>query len=622
MSTGAQKMMVIHYASRNDGLNAIISSFTSLPIRSGDELTLLGVIHQLPSPLKIMSMVDGSGSNTKSKNDGQQKRKEEYLKRDEVMRLSTICETNKIMFQIIVQAGSSPKTIAAKAAKSLRVTWVVLDRQMKKDKKYFMDKLTCGILRMKRDNTIEELRGPITITMEEKIGKRTTSNDHVSYGEMIPAMSKEELSQKKTQSAKKATNLVIKPEASNSGGAPSWDKTKLSCSPPSTDQKSSSASAFSSSNFGTSQVSSSTDAGSISAMCFQQDKNDPKNTQLDTSGKQASNSCDEQEKQRHVATSDTLLEGCQNDEKFEYSVCSVCENKRPSIRLTKDFSYAELYEATNCFSSKNFLSEGGFGSVYEGELKCGLKVAVKQHKDASFQGEKEFKSEVNVLSKARHPNLVMLLGSCSEGTHRLLVYEFVCYGSLDQHLSKYELTWEKRIKIALGAARGLDYLHKIKIIHRDMRPNNILVTHDYESMLGDFGLARTTCGDTDETGVVGTLGYVAPEYAECGRVSTKTDVYSFGVVLLQLITGCKTKENKFEGKTLVEWARPLLEDNNYPDLIDERIVDSHDVHVFQLYLIVNLAEVCLKKDPSERRTMGYVVEKLEYIMEVIQAAEK
>nr|GEY77804.1 concanavalin A-like lectin/glucanase, subgroup [Tanacetum cinerariifolium] len=118
-----------------------------------------------------------------------------------------------------------------------------------------------------------------------------------------------------------------------------------------------------------------------------------------------------------------------------------------------------------------------------------------------------------------------------------------------------------------------------------MRPNNILVTHDYEPLLGDFGLARTDCIDTDETGVVGTLGYVAPEYAECGKVSFKTDVYSFGVVLLQLLTGCKTKETKFYGKTLVEW----------------------------LYLMVQLAESCLNKNPTKRETMELVAEELDCI---------
>lgn len=125
---------------------------------------------------------------------------------------------------------------------------------------------------------------------------------------------------------------------------------------------------------------------------------------------------------------------CQADEDFKNSTCTVCKNQRPKIGWKRDFTYAELQAATDGFSAKNFLSEGGFGSVYKGELN-GVKIAVKQHKNASFQGEKEFKSEVHVLSKARHENLVMLLGSCSEGRQRLLVYEYVCNGSLDQHLS-------------------------------------------------------------------------------------------------------------------------------------------------------------------------------------------
>lgn len=131
---------------------------------------------------------------------------------------------------------------------------------------------------------------------------------------------------------------------------------------------------------------------------------------------------------------DDWMGGFETDEDL-VSICSKCENRRPKIGWTKEFTYAELQTATRGFSNTNFLSEGGFGSVYRGQLKNGLKIAVKQHKNGSSQGEKEFKAEVHFLSKARHKNLVMLLGSCSEGSHRLLVYEYVCNGSLDQQLS-------------------------------------------------------------------------------------------------------------------------------------------------------------------------------------------
>ncbi|MED6120359.1 hypothetical protein PIB30_020194 [Stylosanthes scabra] len=302
---------------------------------------------------------------------------------------------------------------------------------------------------------------------------------------------------------------------------------------------------------------------------------------------------------------------------FKNPVCSKCKNKRPRMGTKIELNLSEISKVTGGFSQKNFMSEGGFGAVYKGQLSNGMMVAVKQHKNASFQGEKEFKSEVSVLREARHENVLMLLGSCSEGHNRLLVYEYVCNGSLDQHLSQHSrspLSWEHRIKVAIGAARGLLYLHSKNIIHRDLRPNNILVTHDYLPLVGDFGLARTQNQDSiHSTEVVGTLGYLAPEYAECGKVSTKTDVYSFGVVLLELITGMRTNDKRLGGRSLVGWARPLLRERNYPDLIDERVKEDHDIH--QLFWMVRLAEKCLSRDPHKRLTMAAVVNVLNGIVE-------
>lgn len=158
------------------------------------------------------------------------------------------------------------------------------------------------------------------------------------------------------------------------------------------------------------------------------------NTEQETAEEQSPSGGLNEEEKHHKSSYDQMGE-LQPDEMLRNSLCTRCGNRRPKIGGKKDFTYAELQAATEGFCPKNFLSKGGFGSVFRGQLKNGPKIAVKQHKHASFQGEKEFKSEVNVLSKARHENVVMLLGSCSEGNHRLLVYEYVCNGSLDQHLS-------------------------------------------------------------------------------------------------------------------------------------------------------------------------------------------
>ncbi|CAM0953290.1 unnamed protein product [Alopecurus aequalis] len=302
-------------------------------------------------------------------------------------------------------------------------------------------------------------------------------------------------------------------------------------------------------------------------------------------------------------------------------LCSVCQHKTPVFgKPPRWFSYAELEHATGGFSRANFLAEGGFGSVHRGVLPDGQAIAVKQHKLASSQGDVEFCSEVEVLSCAQHRNVVMLIGFCVEDKRRLLVYEYICNKSLDTHLygrHNGTLGWAARQKIAVGAARGLRYLHEECrvgcIIHRDMRPNNILVTHDFEPLVGDFGLARwQPDGDMGvETRVIGTFGYLAPEYAQSGQITEKADVYSFGVVLVELVTGRKAMDiNRPKGQQfLTEWARPLLEDHALDELIDPRLEDRFCEN--EVYCMLHAANLCIRRDPHSRPRMSHVLRILE-----------
>ncbi|KAL5579513.1 hypothetical protein UlMin_011955 [Ulmus minor] len=302
-------------------------------------------------------------------------------------------------------------------------------------------------------------------------------------------------------------------------------------------------------------------------------------------------------------------------------LCSICQHKAPVFgKPPRWFSYAELELATGGFSKANFLAEGGYGSVHRGVLPDGQAVAVKQHKLASSQGDLEFCSEVEVLSCAQHRNVVMLIGFCIEDKRRLLVYEYICNGSLDSHLygqHREPLEWSARQKIAVGAARGLRYLHEECrvgcIVHRDMRPNNILITHDFEPLVGDFGLARwQPDGDTGvETRVIGTFGYLAPEYAQSGQITEKADVYSFGVVLVELVTGRKAVDlNRPKGQQcLTEWARPLLEEYAIDELVDPRLGNRYLEQ--EVYCMLHAASLCIRRDPQSRPRMSQVLRILE-----------
>ncbi|XP_076931668.1 inactive protein kinase SELMODRAFT_444075-like [Bidens hawaiensis] len=303
-------------------------------------------------------------------------------------------------------------------------------------------------------------------------------------------------------------------------------------------------------------------------------------------------------------------------------LCSICKHNVPVFgRSPRRFSHEEVEKATNGFSTSNFLAEGGYGKVYRGVLSDGQVVAVKKRKMVSAQGAAEFCSEVEVLKSAQHKNLVMLIGYCIE-KEWLLVYEFACYGSLDKHLYGKKdgevMTWENRMKVACGAARALRYLHEDCrvgcIVHRDFRPNNILLTHDFEPMVGDFGLARCQPDGQleEETRVVGAFGYLAPEYTQTGLITEKADVYAFGVVLLEILTGIKATEFSRTSRQqyFSEWGRCLLVEGKVcAEMIDPRLANKYDVK--EVECVMYAASLCISPHPEQRPRMSKVLRILE-----------
>ncbi|XAR56673.1 Non-specific serine/threonine protein kinase [Bertholletia excelsa] len=290
------------------------------------------------------------------------------------------------------------------------------------------------------------------------------------------------------------------------------------------------------------------------------------------------------------------------------------------------FSFHDLSDATQNFNPDNLIGEGGFGCVYSGHFKSlNQDVAVKQLDRNGLQGNKEFLVEVVMLSLLHHPNLVNLLGYCSDGDQRILVYEYMPNGSLEDHLldldpGKKPLDWLTRMKIAQDAARGLEYLHETTdppVIYRDLKASNILLDKDFHAKLSDFGLAKVgPTGDMDHvcTRVMGTYGYCAPEYALTGKLTTKSDVYSFGVVLLEIISGRRVINNSrpSEEQNLVVWAQPLLKDKKkFPLIADPLLGDNYPLK--SLHQALAIAAMCLQEEASVRPLMSDVVAALEFL---------
>nr|XP_028949555.1 receptor-like serine/threonine-protein kinase ALE2 isoform X4 [Malus domestica] len=349
---------------------------------------------------------------------------------------------------------------------------------------------------------------------------------------------------------------------------------------------------------------------------------------------------------------------------------SFASSIAPYTGSANTFSASDIERATNNYDDSRVLGEGGFGRVYSGVLEDGTKIAVKVLKRDDQQGGREFLAEVEMLSRLHHRNLVKLIGICTEEHSRSLVYELIPNGSVESHLhgtprsihncsvlnlneffnvegffltkgfcpffllsgidkDSAPLNWVQRMKIALGAARGLAYLHEDsspRVIHRDFKASNILLEDDFTPKVSDFGLARTAMDEENRhisTRVMGTFGYVAPEYAMTGHLLVKSDVYSYGVVLLELLTGRKPVDmSQPPGEeNLVAWARPLLTCKEGL----EAIIDPHlgsEVPFESIAKVAAIASMCVQPEVSHRPFMGEVVQALKLVCNEFDEAKE
>ncbi|XP_004301588.1 PREDICTED: probable leucine-rich repeat receptor-like protein kinase At5g49770-like [Fragaria vesca subsp. vesca] len=314
----------------------------------------------------------------------------------------------------------------------------------------------------------------------------------------------------------------------------------------------------------------------------------------------------------------------QNNPFGKWDVNNKSSGSIPQLKGARSFSFEELMKYSNNFSEANDVGSGGYGKVYRGTLPTGQLIAIKRAHTESIQGGHQFKSEIELLSRVHHKNLVSLVGFCFDRDEQMLVYEYVANGTLKDSLSGksgIRLDWPRRLKIALGTARGLAYLHELchpPIIHRDIKSTNVLLDNRLSAKVADFGLSKSM-GDSGRdhvsTQVKGTMGYMDPEYYMTQRLTEKSDVYGFGVLMLEILTARKPIE---QGKYIVREVRMAM----------DRTKELYNLHVILdsaiglrttlvgLERFVDLAMACVQEEGVNRPTMSEVVKEIEYIMQL------
>nr|GMD40927.1 probable receptor-like protein kinase At1g80640 [Ipomoea batatas] len=323
-----------------------------------------------------------------------------------------------------------------------------------------------------------------------------------------------------------------------------------------------------------------------------------------------------------IHTSDDIVKGKPPFPSSASAPYVNCSKEKSCVKKCVSLmEYETLESATNNFQESEILGKGGFSCVYKGKLDDNLFVAVKKLQEGVTQDDaiQEFETEVELLSKIQHPNVISLFGYSIRADTRLIVYELMENGSLEDQLHGPSrgsaLTWHLRMKIALGIASGLEYLHECcnpPIIHRDLKSSNILLDSNFNAKLSDFGLAVPDgAQNKNDAKLSGTLGYVAPEYLLDGKLTDKSDVYAFGVVLLELLLGRRAMEKVAQGQcqSIVSWAMPELTDRSkLPNIVDSVIRNTMDLK--HLYQVAAVAVLCVQPEPSYRPLITDVLHSL------------
>lgn len=306
--------------------------------------------------------------------------------------------------------------------------------------------------------------------------------------------------------------------------------------------------------------------------------------------------------------------------------CSIEDSNEVPLMDSFLFDFDTIKSATDNFSSTNRLGQGGFGDVYKGKLSNGQEIAVKRLSKNSAQGERQFKNEVSILANLQHRNLVRLFGYCIQRDERLLMYEFLPNGSLNNFIfskcgylnpDRANLNWKARYKIIVGIARGLLYLHedsRLRVVHLDLKPSNILLDNEMNAKISDFGLARLFVSDRSQEAftrnVGGTFGYMAPEYVVRGHFSTKSDVFSFGVLVLEIVSG-QTRRSFSTGEAteedLVSYAWKSWRNGTSLNLVDPTLREGS---IDEIMRCIHIGLLCVQDMVANRPTMGLVVSML------------